>query len=203
MESESLRDIALTYSECLIEKSKHGDNKAFGKLVGLWFKRIYNFSLKYFNDHDQAMEATQKTFISVFKNIRKLKDNKSFKVWLYRIALNQCHEEDRRARRRPWYSILQSEDVLVKVEPHLDPEKQYNRHEREEILMDMIQMLPEEQRIILIMKEYEGLKFREIAESLGISENTAKSRLYYGLKGLKKSFEEHHLNMESIHYGNE
>jgi RNA polymerase sigma factor (sigma-70 family) len=203
MKSETLRDIALTYSECLIEKSKKGDNKAFGKLVGLWFKRIYNFSLKYFNDHDQAMEATQRTFISVYKSIGKLKDNNSFKTWLYRIALNQCHEEERRTRRRPWYSILQSEDVLIKVEPHLDPGKQYDINEREEILMDMIQMLPEEQRIIIIMKEYEGLKFREIAESLQISENTAKSRLYYGLKGLRKSFEEHHLNLESIHYGNE
>ena len=93
METKTLRDIALTYSECLIEKSKKGDNKAFAKLFGLWFKRIYNFSLKYFNDHDQAMEATQKTFISVYKSIKGLKDNDSFKGWLYRIALNQCHEE--------------------------------------------------------------------------------------------------------------
>ena len=93
--------------------------------------------------------------------------------------------------------------MLVKVEPNLDPEKQYDRQERGEIVMDMLNMLPEEQRVVLIMKEYEGLKFREIADSLGISENTAKSRLYYGLKGLRKSFEEHHLNLESIHYGNE
>jgi RNA polymerase sigma-70 factor (ECF subfamily) len=187
METETLRDIALTYSECLIEKSKKGDNKAFAKLFGLWFKRIYNFSLKYFNDHDQAMEATQKTFISVYKGIKRLKDNDSFKGWLYRIALNQCHEEERKAKRRPWYSILQSEDVLVKIETNLDPSKQYDQNER----------------VVLIMKEYEGLKFREIAESLGVSENTAKSRLYYGLKGLRKSFDEHRLNLESIHYGNE
>ena len=59
-------------------------------------------------------------------------------------------------------------------------------NEKAQLIMRAIQQLPEEQRTVLILKEYEGLKFREIAATLDISENTAKSRLYYGLKALRK-----------------
>ena len=68
------------------------------------------------------------------------------------------------------------------------PEEGYQQREQSRQVLQALQKLPVEQRTVIIMKEYEGLKFREIAEILNISENTAKSRLYYGLKGLKKIF---------------
>ena len=111
--AETLRDIALYHSECLVEKSQNGDNHAFGKLVGLWFKRIYNVALKYFGDHDLAMEVTQRTFISVYNNLDSIKDVKSFKYWLYKVAINQCHEEERRQKRKTWFSIFQSDEGHV------------------------------------------------------------------------------------------
>jgi len=195
---ETLRDIALYHSECLIEKSQKGDNHAFGKLVGLWFKRIYNFSLKYFGDHDLAMEVTQRTFIAVYKNINGLKDIKSYKFWLYRIALNQCNEEERRQKRKTWFSIFQNDDAQRVEETAYHPEKEFHQKELEEILSNMLRRLPEEQKVVIIMKEYEGMKFREIADTLGISENTAKSRLYYGLKSLRKYIDKSELKLENI-----
>ena len=63
---------------------------------------------------------------------------------------------------------------------------------------NILKTLPEEQKVVIIMKEYEGMKFREIAEALGISENTAKSRLYYGLKSLRKTIENSGLNLEYL-----
>ncbi|MBK7870791.1 MAG: RNA polymerase sigma factor [Saprospiraceae bacterium] len=66
------------------------------------------------------------------------------------------------------------------------PDQAYQREEVTRLVLNALQKLPEDQRTLLIMKEYEGLKFREIAEVLDISENTAKSRLYYGLENLKK-----------------
>jgi len=194
--SETLRDIALYHSECLVEKSQNGDNHAFGKLVGLWFKRIYNVAFKYFVDHDLAMEVTQRTFIAVYNNLDGLKDVKSFKYWLYKVAINQCHEEDRRQKKKTWFSIFQSDDVKRMEEIHFQPEKEFQRKETEEIMTNILKTLPEEQKVVIIMKEYEGMKFREIAEALGISENTAKSRLYYGLKSLKKTIENSGLNLE-------
>lgn len=68
------------------------------------------------------------------------------------------------------------------------PDQHYQQSERTRLILQALQQLPEEQRIILIMKEYEGLKFREIAAVLELSENTVKSRLYYGLRTLRKFF---------------
>lgn len=194
--SETLRDIAINHSESLVEKSQKGDNHAFGKLVGLWFKRIYNVNLKYFGNHDLAMEVTQRTFIAVYDHIGNLKDIRSFKYWIYKIAINQCHEEERRQKRKKWFSIFQHDDVKTVREINLDPEKEFQQKELEEMMHNLLKRIPEEQKAVIIMKEYEGMKFREIAETLGISENTAKSRLYYGLNSLKKM-----MNKSGIHLG--
>jgi RNA polymerase sigma factor (sigma-70 family) len=196
--SETLRDIAINHSESLVEKSQQGDNHAFGKLVGLWFKRIYNFTLRYFGNHDIAMEVTQRTFISVYDHLDSLKNIRSFKYWIYKIAINQCHEEDRRQKRRNWFSIFQHDEVKKIEEIHLNPEKEYHQKELEEIMNRLLKMIPEEQKVVIIMKEYERMKFREIAETLGISENTAKSRLYYGLNSLRKLIDKSGMNLEKF-----
>ncbi len=194
--AEVLENIAIYHSKSLIEKSKKGDEHAYGKLVGLWYKRIYNFSLKYFADHDLAMEVTQLTFIIVYKKIDSLQDVDSFKYWLYKIALNHCREEERRQKRTSWYSIFTSEDA-GQVESKIgQPEVEYQKRENEELVAEILRTLPEEQKTVVIMKEFEGMKFREISETLRISENTAKSRLYYGLKALKKLMEKSELHNE-------
>lgn len=184
--AEVLESIAIYHSKSLIEKSKKGNEHAYGKLVGLWFKRIYNFSLKYFADHDLAMEATQLTFIAAYQKIHRLNDTASFKYWLYKIALNKCREEDRRRKRKRWYSIFYNEDAHNVRSNFGLPEQEYQKKEKEEFVADALRQLPDEQKTVIILKEYEGLKFREISETLNISENTAKSRLYYGLNALKK-----------------
>ena len=192
--AEVLEQIAIYHSKSLIEKSQQGDEHAYGKLVGLWFKRIYNFALKYFADHDLAMEVTQLTFIAVYQKIGKLKDPDSFKYWLYKIALNHCREEDRKHKRKKWYSIFLTEDASQVKSSFGLPEQEFQRREKEEMIADAFRKLPEEQKTVLIMKEYEGMKFREISETLNISENTAKSRLYYGLKALRKILENSELH---------
>jgi len=192
--AEVLENIAIYHSKSLIEKSRKGDDHAYGKLVGLWYKRIYNFSFKYFADHDLAMEVTQQTFIVVYQKIDRLKDVDSFKYWLYKIALNYCREEGRRQKRKKWYSIFVSEEAKKVQSNYGLPEEEYQKREKEEFVADMLRQLPDEQKTVIIMKEFEGLKFREISDALNISENTAKSRLYYGLKALRKMMEKSELN---------
>jgi RNA polymerase sigma factor (sigma-70 family) len=81
-----------------------------------------------------------------------------------------------------------------------NPEKQYQQTELSDILQKSLMELSAEQREVVIMKEFEGLKFREIAEVLNISENTVKSRMYYGLDGLKKILERRNITRETISY---
>jgi RNA polymerase sigma factor (sigma-70 family) len=81
-----------------------------------------------------------------------------------------------------------------------NPERQLQQSELSEMLQQALMELNEEQREVVIMKEYEGLKFREIAEVLNISENTVKSRMYYGLDGLRKILERKQINKDTIGY---
>ena len=192
----------------LIEQARDGNDLAFSRLVDDWYPRIYNYAFKYFSDHDMAMEAAQRTFIAAHRKLGQLQDVQKFKGWLYRIATNYCHEEDRRQRQRwvvPFLQVSRSgEDAKVKevatAHRRDNPEVVYGQQELAGVLQDVLSELPEEQRIIVIMKEYEGLKFREIAEALNISENTAKSRLYYGLKALRKALEGKKIIKENLRY---
>jgi len=203
MSTATLLDIAMSHSESMIEQAKLGDRGTFNKLVSLWYKRIYNFSLKYFNDHDHASDASQKTFIKVFDHLPQLKEVEKFKPWIYVIALNQCREEDRKNGRLSKMFVQTSEyqEKAASAAQVASPEREYVQNELSEIVMNAINQLSEEQKTVLIMKEYEGLKFREIAEVMNVSENTVKSRLYYGLSNLKKILENNREFNESYSHG--
>jgi RNA polymerase sigma-70 factor (ECF subfamily) len=206
--AETLLDIAMMHSDNLIHRAQRGDQNAQGRLVQLWYKRIYNFGYKFFLDHDLAMEATQRTFISMCRNLEGLQDVTKFKPWLYKITVNYCREEARKKKSNRsisfdtvWNKEVEDSPTWEKsFERHQNPEKQLQQVELSDILQEALMELNEEQREVVIMKEYEGLKFREIAEVLNISENTAKSRMYYGLDGLKKILERKKINKESINY---
>lgn len=192
----------------LVTAAKSGDVIAMNQLIKQWQKRIYNFTYKYFNDYDLAMEVTQKTFISMNKNLKSLKEEDRFKSWIYRIAANYCHEEVRKQQKRwifPFMKVQSSyEGDQIENSPSAvreeNPEKVYANEELKSLLKKALATLPKEQRIIVIMKEYEGLKIREIAEIIDISENTVKSRLYYALGSLKKLLDQWNINRETVHY---
>ncbi|MCF6361245.1 MAG: RNA polymerase sigma factor [Cyclobacteriaceae bacterium] len=202
-----LLQIAMEHSESLIINARAGDEYAFNRLVSLWYKRIYNFCFKYFGSHDAAMEATQKTFISVHKSFHLLQSPDRFKSWLYRIALNKCHEEERGVFRKKMVSMFSSNEDGVKDQisaiEDVDasgPDRKLQKKELADLVTKCLNRLSGEQREVVIMKEYEGLKFREIAEALDISENTAKSRLYYGLTALRKLMTKMNVNQETLDY---
>ena len=208
MHAETLPDIAMVHSDSLIASARTGDQVAQGKLVQLWYKRIYNFGYKFFLDHDMAMEVTQRTFISMCKNMAALQDPARFKSWLYKIAVNYCREEARKNKgnRSLSFDVVWNRDAEDSPrwessgQRYDNPERQLQHSELSDILQQALLELNVEQREVVIMKEYEGLKFREIAEVLNISENTVKSRMYYGLDGLKRILEKKNFNKNTIGY---
>ena len=207
--TETLLNIATMHSDDLIARAKEGDQNAQGKVVQLWYKRIYNFGYKFFQDHDMAMEVTQKTFISMCRNLQSLQENARFKSWLYKIAVNYCREEVRKNKgnRSLSFDVIWNRDAEESPQwesssqRYDSPERQYQQRELSDVLQEALMELNGEQREVVIMKEYEGLKFREIAEVLNISENTVKSRMYYGLDTLRKILERKQINKETIGYG--
>ena len=196
------------HAEHLITQAREGNDIAQGKLMQAWYKRIYNFGFKFFFDHDLAMEVAQKTFISMHRNIIHLQETSRFRSWLYTIAVNYCREELRKRKRERSTSLhsMDWRDGEVSLgweasrERRESPERVLLQKELSGILEGCLMELSEEQREVVIMKEYEGMKFREIADVLNLSENTVKSRLYYGLEGMKKMLEKKNITKETIGY---
>lgn len=208
MQPNQLRETMVSL-ESLIEKAKTGDETSFNQLVNLWYKRIYNYVLKQISNEDLASDVTQRTFIAVFKNLKKLKDTGSFKPWIYRIATNFCYQEARKITKSRTVAFTVTSnaegDSIIKEEGEAEgafynPEMSYRQLELEKILFECLQEIPSDHRSVIIMKEYEGMKFREIAEALQTSENTIKTWLYRGLKLLKKQLEEKRITKETLSY---
>jgi RNA polymerase sigma-70 factor (ECF subfamily) len=197
--------------EDLISQAQRGDTYAQGQLVREWYPRIYNYAFKYFGDADLASETAQQTFIAMHHKIGQLNECSKFKSWIYTIATNICRQESRKGKRHKWLSFDQ---LLPKQEEESspaweiskpgesNPEQTYLRGELGGILTKCLQQLSKDQREVLIMKEYEGLKFREIAEALQVSENTVKSRLYYAFSHMRKLLAKENITENNIRYEN-
>lgn len=152
-------------------------------LFRTWYRRTFQMAMRYAADEHMAREAVQHTFMAVYQNLDQLQQPEKFVSWLYRTVINCCHMEGRKKQR----SRLSNVEVPEASQPRAKmPDHDLQIAERNRLLMQAVEQLPEEQRTIVILKELDGLKFREIADLLQISENTAKSRLYVGLKNLKQ-----------------
>lgn len=181
----------------LIAQFQAGHIAAFNTLVERWECPIYNFVLRYAGDRDDARDLCQQTFIRAYKSLRRLRDPDKFTAWIYQIALNACRDA---ARSRKFISL----DALWESTPIADAKARTDARAHEQSVRDLIhralQNLPEEQRVVIVMKEYQGLKFTEIAETLNVPINTVKSRMYYGLSALKKIFDRWHISEDMARY---
>lgn len=175
----------------VLEEIRRGNSSAFNTLVEQWQDSIHSFSYRFFYDTDDAKEITQKTFIRVYQNLDQLDDPGKFSSWIYRIAKNLCLDELKRAGRQKSSSL-----ELDKTERlHTDsPLAKMETKELGEWIQKALLAIPYEQRVVIIMKEYEELTFKEIAEILDEPESTVKSRLYYGFKKLREILNSWNIN---------
>jgi len=186
----------------LIKQVQKGDRDAFSRLVETWHGKIYRFAYRFFADEADAHDITQKTFIKTYQNVAGLKEPEKFSSWIYRIANNLCLDELKRAGRRKSTSLeayIEQADGIEGEETAPDTELQ--NKELGTILQKALLMLPDEQRAVIILKEYEGLKFREIADILEEPESTVKSRLYYGLKSTRRVLTNWNIKHEYLNNG--
>jgi RNA polymerase sigma-70 factor (ECF subfamily) len=178
----------------LIENFIAGQTSSFNQLVSRWQKKIFHFAYRYTCSAEAAKDISQETFIRAYKNLVFLQDRDRFSSWLYRIAMNACLDHKKKHTRR-----LISLDELDRQarEGHTlprelwttekeHPDHKVQRHELMEIIQNALAHLPEEQRIVVIMKQYQELKFTEIADILQESVNTVKTRMYSGLANLRQ-----------------
>ncbi|MBI3948936.1 MAG: sigma-70 family RNA polymerase sigma factor [Acidobacteria bacterium] len=167
--------------EQIVQRTLEGEIEAFSILVRRWEKKVYGLAYRMLGQYEDARDASQEIFLTVYRNLSKFRGDAKFSSWLYRIALNCCHN---RLRERTMVTVPLEETELVVAEETIQGDLE--RKERVDRVRKALGALPYEMRQIIIMKEYEGLTFKEIAEILNIPVSTAKTRLYTGLDQLRQ-----------------
>jgi RNA polymerase sigma-70 factor (ECF subfamily) len=183
----------MTTDEELVARSRGGDLDSFNQLVVRWERPIYALAYRVIGREEDARVVAQETFLRAFRALGGFKGQAKFSSWLYRITLNLCRDWIRRERRAPVSQAPEGLDLIElagEAEPSESIEDLVSRRELGRAVARAMALLPEEQRTAIILKEYHGLTFQEIADLLDCPLSTVKTRLYQGLTVLRKQLQE-------------
>jgi RNA polymerase sigma-70 factor (ECF subfamily) len=170
-------------SEELMARIGKGDEDAFEILVNRHQTSILNLIYRFIGDRTQAKDLAQEVFIRVWQAAKTYKPKAKFTTWLYCITSNLCLNELKSARRKKWFSFNRSdEDGEATFEETLSDsgpsaEDLLLEKERSSQIFDALQSLPENQRMAMVLKRYDGLSYEEIAQVIGCSVSAVESLL--------------------------
>ena len=175
----------------LVEVAQRGDVASFNELVRLFEGRVYNLCYRMLGDPDSAADAAQDAFLAAFRNLRSFRGG-SFRSWMLRIATNTCYDVLRVRKRRPSVSLdIEADDEsdyspLQIANTAESPDDFAQRRELAAAIQVGLTMLPDEQRIVLILSDIQGLAYEEIAQITNSNLGTIKSRLSRGRARLRE-----------------
>lgn len=175
-----------------VRRAARGDEKAFSVIVELYEKDVYNIAMYILGNREDAQDVTQETFLSFWRSLKFYREECSVKGYLLRIVRNRSYDILRKKKNENIAPLAFSEDGeyqeidMPDISTDANPAEAYIRKERIELVRKAISMLGDEQRDIIIMRDINGLSYSEIAELIGLSEGTIKSRISRGRASLKK-----------------
>ena len=178
--------------EELVSRAVGGDADSFNQLILRWERPIYALAYRTIGRQEDARDVCQETFLRAYRALPGFRGQAKFSSWLYRIALNLCRDWSRKQRRAP---VMQMPEGLAPVElagergPVESIETLVARREMSAVVEEAMALLPDEQRTAIILKEYHGMTFQEIADFQGCPLSTVKTRLYQGLSVLRRHLE--------------
>jgi RNA polymerase sigma-70 factor, ECF subfamily len=175
--------------EELVARSVDGDKESFNQLIRRWERPIYALAYRVLGREEDARDVCQEAFLRAFRALPGFKGEAKFSSWLYRIALNLCRDWIRRERRMPLVSVPDGVDITeYAVERHsvASVEDLAARAETTRSVEAAMELLSTDQRTAIILKEYHGMTFQEIADLMGCPLSTVKTRLYQGLTVLRR-----------------
>ena len=175
----------LATDEIIVERALTGDAEAFGELVRRWERRIFALTYGMLGREEDARDATQETFLAAFRNLRGFRGEAKVSSWLHRIAVNQCISRQRRSKVRSEQALEEEHETSFTTPRSYSPAHAAEGRQETAAVRRAINSLPVELRQVVVMKEFEELTFREIADALDLPLSTVKSRLYTALKQLQ------------------
>jgi RNA polymerase sigma-70 factor (ECF subfamily) len=181
--------LTITDEQAMWRVKMDDDPQAFARLVERWQGPIQRLCIKMLGDAHRAEDLTQEAFARVFARRKDYQPAGRFSTFLWRIALNLCYDELRKIKRRGESSLEGSADERGETDFMADtagPDLQVVADERAEHVRRALLQIPEPYRVVVVLRHYEGLKFREIGEVLDIPEGTVKSRMVEALNQLSR-----------------
>lgn len=180
--------------EDLLLDLRGGHADSLGVLVARWEAPLFRFVSRMVDRPEDARDVCQETFLRILDKASAFREGARFSTWMYQIAINLCRDQARRKKR--WGHLVVAPVVSDDGVPHehaapstheTNPVAALEQNERQGAVRRALARLPHDQREVLLLKEYEGLKFREIAGVLGVPESTVKSRMYAALDTMRSS----------------
>ena len=164
----------------LVASCRAGDPQAFARLVALHEGMVFNLSARLLGDPEEARDVAQEVFLQVYRVLDRFEGRSSLKTWIYRIAVNQCHN-----RRRFWHRRRRDREQALDeglstggaIASGPTPYEEAQRGERARRVQEALLELSFEHRTVLVLREVEGLTCEEVGVALGVPEGTVKSRL--------------------------
>jgi RNA polymerase sigma-70 factor, ECF subfamily len=177
--------------EELVEEFQRGDPHAFDVLVQRWERKIQGAIYRIMGPEEDARDLSQETLLKAYRALGTFKKEARFSSWLYQIALNVCRDRMRRRKSRPSVSLdeLMEGGELAPQGRGPNPEELFEANDLSRAVAAAVDSLPPEQREVIVLKEYQGLTFLEIAQALDVPISTVKTRLYRGLGQLRQRLE--------------
>ncbi len=181
--------------DALVAKARSGNVAAFEQLVLAYEKKVYNLAFRMMGNSEDASDVVQETFLRAFSSLRSFRGDSSFSTWVYRIVSNICLDELRKRSRQRVSSLdepVEGQDgemIRQVADPSPGPEDALQRTETREQIQRGIASLQEDHRVIVVLRDVQGLSYEEIAQVLGLSLGTVKSRLNRARLALKKRLE--------------
>ncbi len=186
--------------EMLMVRYQRGDRDAFAEIVHRYKGPIYNFVYRQVKNPQTAEDVTQDAFLRVVQNAGEFKHEARFSTWLYTIARNLCVDHLRKAKHRRHPSLDQPSgkdserrslgESTADSHHSASVERTASGNQVRDRIVAAVGALPDDQREVFLLREVGNLPFKEIAEVVGVGENTVKSRMRYALERLKQALSE-------------
>ena len=170
----------------IVERCRNGDEQAWNDLVEATYRDVYTLCLRILRDPDDAAEATQDTFVKVWRGLKSFRGDAMLETWLYRVATNTAISKHRSRKRRRTFEAGVGDELLGEMAAPGSVETTAGAKIEVAALDRALQALPEHYRAAVVLRDIYGLTTEEIAAQLKITETAAKVRVHRGRKKLKE-----------------
>ena len=171
-----------------VVQAARGDIEAFENIYNTFSRFVFNVALRVVNDTDEAEEVTQDVFLAIYRKLPGFEFKSSLKTWVYRITVNRAiNHAKKRSKERE--RMVPYEDTMELSTPANPVNERIERQDQEKIISKLLDSLNPDQRLCLVLRDFEGLSYEEISEVLQVNINTVRTRLKRGrekLMGLSK-----------------